>query len=339
MSGPSCWIRLGGTTPATELAAHTPPTWETWADGGNGPASFAMALSPRVEPHLLRPSTLVEILCGPAQVWQGRVSDYDRMTGEVSCRGIQVDAQGIPSLTPSVFTTLDLSVSFPVATSAPWNWRATNPRLISGVMSGEASTPIMMSALLDGIAEQEGKRWGQDPRGALYMDFDPTTPTWLISPDAAAFGSTSEGRVTHLVAVYDNGTANAGRIRSVPGVLTSTAEAIDLTPRGTLTQAQVDVILDARLGVRRGRNGWINGVTLGRDQITTTGGQPAFLPMVRARRMARAHGLVYSSGEAPWVDGVIGKTRYTAGEETIYLEPTETMPRTAVDVWAAQSSR
>lgn len=334
----STWIRLGGTTPATEVAPHTPPTYETWADGGNGEASFTFGRSAKFASHLTAPGTLVEILVGPFRVWLGRIGDFDRLTGEVIGRGIQTDALGIPALDGSGDVTRDYGVALATATAAPWNWVAWNTYTGPSVALGDSDQPQMMAALTGELAEQQGARWGQYPEhGGIYILPDPTTPTWTITPEAAAFGPTSEGQATHLVARYFNGSTNETAVRSDPLATVATAEVIDLTERGTLTLGEVNDMLDAQLAATRAQTGWVNGITLHREQITMNG-TPACLAEVHARnRMVRAHGLPAAFGamQATWVDVVLSKTRWTVGSPTIYLEPVKTAPRAFADVLAA----
>lgn len=336
MSLAATGVRLGG-VPATEIAPHSPPTWETLADGGNGSASFEFGRSARFAPHVTAPGTLMEIMVGPQHVWLGRVQDYDRNSGELVGRGIQVDANSIPALDGSLNVTRSTAVALTTATASPWNYYVTNPIGYGGTASGDSSSPMMVAELLNLVATEQGARWGQTPRAVLYMLPDPTVPTWTIVPGAAAFGATSEGQATHLVARYFNGTDFVTTLRE-NGASVAVAEIVDLTgdEYGAMTQAQVWGILDAMLEGSRSKMGWVNGVTLHREQITFNG-TPAFLPSIHARsRMVRAAvPTVFGSSQAPWVDVALGKTRYTAGSDVIYLEPVNKAPRTLADVIAA----
>lgn len=332
------WIRLGGWLPASEIAAHTPPTWETLADGGNGVASWEVGGTGKVAHQLLAPGTLAQIMLGALPVWTGRIADYDRADGQVSGRGIHVDAQHIPALDSLGAATRDTFVATTVAYGSPWRWYVSNPNGVGGTVLGDATDPVMVAELYDQYATQEGKRWGQDGAGALYLTTDPTVPQWLTVGDSAMFGATSEGAANVLVGRYFDGTQNLTTIRSaVGGGANGVGETVDLTGRGTLTTSQANGILDAALGAQRTGNGWVNGVELTREQLTTMGGAPAHLASVRAGQMVRAHGIGYgfAAHGAPYLDTVIGKTRYTAGDESIYIEPVDTAPRNLVDVLAA----
>lgn len=330
----SIWIRVGLALPVTEIAAHSAPTWETLADGGNGECSFDLAVSAKTLHPFLARGTMLEILCGPQRVWLGRINDYDRQAGTVVGRGIHTDAYQIPALDSGGNVTRDVLTALNTASGAPWNWFVGNPGSLSGTATGDSTSPQMVGQLFDEFAAQQGKRWGQGPNATPYVEADPTTPTWLAIPEAAAFGSTDESSPTYLVGAFFDGTNTPKTVRAKAGATVARTEFRDLTDRGVLTLAQANAILDAEL-VATGP-GWVNGVTLGREQLTTMGGAPAYLPAVRARTMMRAHGLIADGViQAPWLDVVIGKTRYTAGQDSIYLEPANTAPRVLSDVIAA----
>lgn len=335
MSLAATWIRLGGTTPATEVAPHSPPTWETLASGGNGEATFELGRSAKFESHLTRPGLPLEIFVGAMRVWFGRIGDFDRETGQVVGRGVHTNGQNIPALVDGN-ATRNLEAAFAYAAASGWDWPVRlNGNAVNGL--GDSGEPLMIWPLIELIAEQNGQRAVVDPDGKLFLAADPTAPTWTITPEAAAFGQTNEDQSTVLIGRYSTGVGpNLTTIRPNPLPANPRSELIDLTGEGTLTGAQADAILDAMLA-GRSQTGWVNGVTLHREQITRNG-TPAFLPEVHARnRMVRAQGMATAFGamHATWVDAVLGKTKYTAGSDVIYLEPVNKAPRTLTEVTAA----
>lgn len=326
----SIWLRVGG-YPATEIAAHTPPTWETWADGGTGSISWAFSLSMRSQHQALRPDALVQVMVGPVAVATGLMGDPDRTTWECVAHGLAADAKNYLALDGGGNVTRNLATAITQAQVA--GWRASNPADIAGTVAGDLDgSPITLATLLDQRAEELGRRWGVSGRRALYVREDPTVPTWLAAPDAAAFGTTSEGQVGMVKGRYlDSGTSTYQTVTVGSG---KPQVADDLTAQGAMTAAQASAILSGMATRRRGRH-WINGVNLTGDQLQTMGGTPAFLASVRAGQMMRSFGLA-NEAEGLALDTVIGKTRYTAGEKTIYVEPVNTAPRTAAAVWAKQ---
>lgn len=328
------WIRLGGTTPATEIAAHTPPTWETWADGGNGSSSFNLARSAKHEPHLTRPGTLMEIMLGCARVWYGRIEDYDPNEGSVVGRGIHTDMLTVPATDSLGAAIRTASTAVTTALAAPWNLRITDPNAVlttMGTAVGDDTSLLTITALLDRCAEQAGRRWGQDNRGALYFRKDSDIiASWLLAPGVARFGDTTEGRASHLVGSYTAvGGAAATAVSFDSDATVIRAEMVDLTGRGEMTSAQATAILDAAMTTSKATRAWVNGITVSREQLMTIGGTPSALAGVRAGSRLNIVEL------GPNMSAIIGKTRYTAGEEVIYIEPTSTAPRNFTDVLAA----
>jgi hypothetical protein len=324
------WLRVNG-YPATEIAAHTPPTWETHADGGIGAVTWEFALTARSQHQALRKGALVEVMCGPMPVASGLMTEPDRSSWQCHAFGLSSSLGRIAALDSGGNATRDLSAA--VTQAIADGSLVTNPVPVSGTAAGDATgNPSTIGTILTDYAEQTGQRWGVDGERRLYMRPDPTSPTWLASPDAAAFGVTDEDAPTRILGRYEaGGGAYATAKVGVPGL----DETVDLTSRGPLTLAAAEAILSGMLQ-RAGETSWVNGVTLHREQLTTRGGTPAFLASVTAGQMLRAHGLASNViSQAPWLDVVIGKTKYTAGDDMIYLEPVNTVPRTAAGVWAA----
>lgn len=334
MSDVTLWV---GGYPATEIAAHTPPTWETLADGGTGEIKWEFALTPRSQHPALRPGSLVEVKVGAMPVARGAMVDPDRTSWQCVARGLQYDKY--LALDAAGNATRDLSLAIQEAMNRGWRVRNTNGVGVGGPVPGDSTEPQLVTDLLTEAAA--GKRWGIDPSGSLYMRADPSLPWWQASPDAAVMGTTNEDAPTHLAGRYFDGTNNVTVIRPPLGEVVQfrAEELVDLTQRGTLSGVQAASILDASLA-EAGAIKFTNGVTLSRDQIKTRGGSAAFLPGIVAGSVMRAHGLLATRRglQTPVLDFVIGKTRHTAGEDTIYIEPTALAPRTAVAVWSKMST-
>lgn len=325
----SFWMRIGGYA-ATEIAAHTPPTWETWADGGSGTATWEFALSMHSQHQALRVGALVEVMCGALPVFSGALTEPDRTTWQCTAYGFAAIGKSFPALSDTGTATRDLQIAS--ANAAAMGWNVTDPTGITGIASGDGTgAPISVAQLWDQYAEQTGQRWGVDHKRRLYMRADPTAPTWLASPGAAAFGTTDEDDYRRIIGPYIDSTsgveeqADAGSGYPVGFV--------DLKERGPMSLAEANAILAGALVRSRGPK-WTNGVTLTRDQLQTMGGTPAFLPAVRGGQLMRSFGLSNASRVLA-LDTVIGKTRYTAGDEFIYIEPVNTAPRNLSDVIAA----
>ena len=86
---------------------------------------------------------------------------------------------------------------------------------------------------------------------------------------------------------------------------------------------EAGVVLGGMLELDRSGPAWTNGATLTRDQITTMGGTPAFLPAIEGGQLMRSFGIPYARN-ALALDTVIGLARCTQGSDQIYVEPVNT---------------
>lgn len=333
----SVWIRLAGRVPATDIAAHSAPTWETLADGGIGDISFALSLRPRAHHGLLKAGTRVEVMYGATPVAAGLMTEPDRTTWEIQAHGHSSAVRSLLSLDSLFQPTWDVAVALTGVLHHGW-LDATDPRgEVVGYMVGTDLAPMMFGDVLDSVAAYHGKRWGIDAHRHFYMRGDPVVPRFVLAPGSAAFGTTDEDQVTEVYATYLN--ADLGGAESSYLYRTYRQhvrhEIVDLKGRGEMTEAQVVQLLTGAMTLGKAETRWTNGVEVAPEQIMRNG-TPAFLPNVIAGQMARVTGLQSAEGvQAPWHDVVIGKTRYTAGARTIYLEPVNTAPRTLADIIAA----
>lgn len=331
----SWWLRING-MPATEIAAHSAPTWETEADGGVTSITWEMDLSRRSQNQALRVGALVEVMRGLQPVASGLLKEPDRTTWQCYAEGLGSGLAGYLALDQSTgAVTRNLGTALAYAQSI--GCKVLTPSLIYGgfVASGALpGNPETVAKVADDYAAQVASRWGVDGNRVFYIRADPTAPTLMAAPGTALFGQTNEDTPKRLAGRYFNG---ATYETSFAGTGAPEADVGDvLIERGTLSLIEAQVVLGGMLA-QKGTRAWTNGVTLHRDQLMTMGGQPANLGAIRAGAdMLRAQGLAYADAASGLrLDVVIGKTRYTAGEDVIYVEPVNTVPRAPVDVWAA----
>lgn len=325
--GYALWI--AGCHVESQIADHSAPTWETLADGGCGELTTQLYLQPYQTHHALRKDAPVLLTFAGHPAYSGFVRDFNTETGELVAQGwsdrrkFALDGVGA--------ATLDVGAA--LLHTPNRGWPVTNPHGISGSAMGEIDGPIYIGDLMARVAVDLGFRWGVDARAEAYIRPDPTVPDWLLAPGAATLGPTSEGQATALAGVYFDGIKNR---TLVWGDYVGEEEVVSLTDRGTLTAIQVGVILGSILHQTTGQRAWVNGITVTADDLTAyAGGTRPALQTIVAGQMVRLTGLPVLSAGAMWVDVVIGKTRYTAGASTIYIEPVNTAPRNLVDVLAA----
>lgn len=320
--------------PASQIAAHTRPEYETGADRGCTTASFALALTPRSQHQLLTAGTLVEVMCGPLPMWTGTLTEPDRTTWEVHAVGLSASLYDYLALDSLGNATRDVGVAVEQAIARGWKGR--NPFTVGAAVTvpGDPDgTPVSVGQLMDDLCEwyPGGLRWGTDAWGNLYTPSPGVRePRWLATPDAAAFGVTDENTPRRLAGRYFDGVSNLTAYAGSG----APEQSEDLVSWGTITQADAEAILAGKIA-RRGVTGWVNGTTLGRSQFRTFGGSMAFLGAVHGGQTMRAHGLPYTVTQSLYLDVEIGRTKYVAGDEVIYVEPVNTVPRTLTSVIAA----
>ena len=313
------WLRIDGWLPAAEVAAHSPITWETRASGGSFRASWVFNLTPRSQHQALAVDALVEIMCGPLPVWAGTLAYPDRSTWECTAYGFAAKANQYLALDGTGTPTRDVGVAITQAIARGWN--VSNPAGygVGATAVGSADgNPVTLGSLLDDYAKQLGQRWGVDGRRRIYFRTDPTSPNWLASPEATAFGVTNEDRAKTLAGRYLDSTTSAPAT-AFAGSGAPEAD-VDLSDRGAMSFVEAGVVLGGMLALGKSETVWTNGVTLTEDQLTTMGGSRAFLPGVRGGQLMRSFGLPYTTN-ALSLDTVIDLTRYTQGERQIYVEP------------------
>lgn len=317
----SIWLRLRGYYPATEVGAHSPITWETAASGGSFRASWEFSLAIRGQHQAIRDGSLVEVMCGPLPIWSGILDYPDQTTQTYTAYGFAAQAQSILALDAGGSPTRNIGTAITQAITRGWG--VTNPLGIAGTAAGTATgNPTSLGKLLDDYATQTSQFWGVDGQRRLYMTPRSTSPTWLASPGASAFGTASEDRATRLAGRYlDSGTSLYATAFAGSGF---PEEATDeLLDKGAMTNTAAVAYLNGMLSLGKKDVTWTNGVNLTRDQLTTMGGSQAFLPAVRGGQLMRSFGSpALTTGLT--LDTVIGLTRYTQGSSFIYVEPINT---------------
>lgn len=330
------WVKVGG-LPLPDHVVVSDFSFETWADGGCGQASFVVSDSLMGAGRLLVPGAGIEVMRGALPVYAGIVDDFDPTSGAVACIGLAADAANYIALDSLGNTTRDTDTATLVA--AGRGWGVVNRSGTFGTVSGDDTNPQSLSALLTAYAEQTGQRWGVDANSRVFMRADPPAPRWFIAPGAVALGGSSEGAISHYVVVYFDGTLNQKVIIAHPKahMMLRREETLDLTQDGTMGLMEATAAAGGRHALVAAGLAWSTGATVSADQLTTVGDTPADLPSVRAGQVVRIFATAVGSSITPtlWVDAVIGKTKYDTREPgRIYLEPSNTAPRTAVAVWA-----
>lgn len=336
MSLPSLRVTVDG-LPLTEIAAHTPPVIETFADGGCGSLFTRLEMSPKRTHHLLYPGALVRCFLGLRPLFSGRLGEPDRSTWELRAVGHSAHARALVAMDSGGNSTRNAATALSTARTA-WNFAGTDPTgVMAGIASGNSTGIQPLGTLFDQLAEQQGKRWGIDARTRLYLRADPTSPNMLLAPEVAALGQTSEGAPSNMAGRYIDATTGQLQTAFWPiGNTVTQIKTVDLTPRGQLSLTQANAILGGMLALSAKRAAWNSGMTVHQSQLHFNGVEP-FLPTMRAGEvMLQLVGMPAAFAAGTTQVSVVGKTKWDAATpDYIYLEPVNAAPRDAVEVWAA----
>jgi hypothetical protein len=323
-----------------------------WGEGASGmyEAQWSMPLPPQFEHPLLRRGSLVELLDGPYRVgsplvlseptvgsgvedpWQFVASGIGRETeGENSLYAFS-PTTGLATATPS--EAVDNAV-----TNQGWRVAGRAASVPTSAASGLAEGLATVGSVLSTSAQSLGQRWyvGQDNLVAFAAD--PTTPTYQVTPGAAALGSADDNYASVVRGVYTDSATGSYGIKT--GIDTNTNTqfgrqeyAVDLTPYGPISGTVAQGWVNSILARSKGRLAWTNSLTLTSYEIQTIGGVPADLSKVLEDVangcMVRIHGifsrLLEMTGQT-WIDIVIGQAQYADGTQTIQLSPIGLAPR------------
>lgn len=329
-------------------------TYQTrWGQGASGmfEASWTLALPAGYDSDILRRGTLVELMegeyrvgcplvlsepavgAGLADPWQFTATGLGRdVEGENSFYAFKI-ATGATTAVPSEGALF----------AQAGGWRVTGLRssVPTSAIGGTSTTDELNSvgALLNAAGDSLGQSWGVDSEGYVFFAANPTTPTYQVTPGAAALGTTDESYASVVWGRYlDSTTGTYLTVYAVDAPTTARfgrkEYPANLIPMGAMSAASAQAFVDGIMARVKGRLGWTNGLTLTSNDLQTMGGVPADLSKVAedvgTGCMVRLHSisddLLDYTGNA-FLDIVIGEARLTDGGQTIDLSPAGLAPR------------
>lgn len=314
-------------------------TYSHVANGGCEQASWSMGLGPSFVHPSLSAGKLVQVREGSANVWSGILAEPDRSVdgwslsaaGLASDLGLRLALDGSGNTTSKPDTAIDTAI----ANGLP----VTRPASLSSSSYASSDDTVAVNKtgdLLDSWALSVSKRWGVNADREVYAATDPTTPTWYLTAGAGKVGLADDEYASDLYGRYRSGAATYATVH-VSDALASAQyrreEPVDLTHLGIITGTQATNVLNGMLANGKARYAWTQALTPSRVQITTPGGQPAYLPFVKAGDLARLFGVLNEQGDPlPYLDFVIGRTEYQDGADTISISPVNLAARNLQDV-------
>lgn len=323
----------------TTIASWGELAWSHGADGGCLEASWKMDLPPTFTHRALRSGKIVQVKAGPSNQWAGIMSEPDADDDwTLTARGLHTLAADYLCLDPlgNTTSTPDVAIDRAIAAGLPWK----RPNSLSNVpfaATGATDDLNFLKALLDAWSTSQGLRWGVNAKMEVYAAADPTTPKWHLTPGSGRLGLADEEYVSDLFLRY---------LKSATGYATATVsdvdardkfgrreQPVDLTGQGVITPASATATGVGMIAKGAARQGYTNGIEPSSWQLTTPGGKPASLRLVRGQQVVRLFGVRSEQGQPTnFIDWPIGETHLEAGAETIGLTPVGLVPRTLGDV-------
>lgn len=317
--------------------------WEHEADGGCSEITWKMDLPPTFTHPALRRNQPVQVKIGPGNVCAGILADPTPPTDDegwtFTAHGAFALAQDYLCFDGSHNTTSTPDTAIDTAISDGLTWTRPDSILATPFGSGTDATDSLNSlgSLLDAYADSAGQRWGVDADLVVYSAADPTVPTWHLTPGSGRFGLADDNYASDLYGRYlASGAGYATAHVSDTAAKTNwgyKAFGVDLTSLGLITSGAATTALNGLLAKGAARLAFTSGVEVTKWQLTTPGGTPASLPLVKGQQLVRMFGIPDEQGQTvPYVDWVIGNTSYDAGASTIGLSPVGLAERTLGDV-------
>ena len=268
----------------------------------------------------------VEVYFGPARRWVGTLTEPDWDSGEMVALGACRDAETALSITSTGTATTVPNTAIDAAIArGVVSWTRLDSFGTTAVgQTDDSGGLVTLQSVLDAWAAENNSQWRVDRQRRLVIS--PVTESvvdWFVVPGAGVLGSADDERVDRVFVRYLASTTGTLATASYPATspVGGNEKPMDITDRGVMTATKATSIAQAEWEKLRGRSGWTNGLTLTRGQVTTPGGIPADLSMIRAGHAIRLLGVPDPRGLAQNIDVVIGDTDYDWSEDTIQINP------------------
>lgn len=140
---------------------------------------------------------------------------------------------------------------------------------------------LTVADLLNRYCQANSLRWGISGSGWLEFYTDPSTPRWVLTPDAPSMPS-ARGTVTRLRVRYVTSADSEGNVATLGTVTVGAAAGSrgvvesfqDITSDGVLTEPQATTIALGLLADQAPQQAFTAGVTAGPGQVTSFGDVP-----------------------------------------------------------------
>ena len=287
--------------------------------------TWEMNLPSYQRPATLRAGAEAEAFSAGTCVWSGLLLEPNWNSQEFVAAGHAREAERTLCLdwVGGSTSTPDVAIDRGIAAGA-LHW--IRPASLSNVPFGESDATDQLNyvgALLDAWSLEAGAKWAVGPDRRVGIGVDPTAPAWHVMPDSGVLGVADEEYVSAVFGRYQTeaGAYDTVSVFSATQPAGSRESGIDLTGKGRLTTARAQATVQGILDQMGARTGWTNGVTVTSGQITSPGGTPANLALVRAGQMVRLQALRDQRGLSASTDIVVGESIWKPTDDLITLNP------------------
>lgn len=278
-----------------------------------------------------------QLYFGPVLIGSGNVLEPDASQDELAITGLWKQAYNYPAFDASFLPTKTPGIAIDRAHDLGMAFTRTYTFSPSAVDIDTTEGPVQVGNLLDAWSEQSAIRWGIDQYGQFKPQADSVAPMYQIVELEGGLGYALDNYACTLYGRYNNGTTYVTTNPVTDAVAKelhgTVAATVDLTPRGTLTEAKAEAILTNLLALGRSQPQWVSSIELSYGEIFTMEGSKVALETVQAGCVIRVPGgyeLAQRLNGALFVDVLIGRTDLSNGLLT--LSPFQAATSTYADL-------
>lgn len=255
-----------------------------FGDGGCGVDQITWSMGlPRGFTHpALKQGAVVELRRGPLVVATVINDEPDVDAWKFSAKGLIHRAADFIAVNSAGTPTNMLADAVNAAVANGLEWKVPTDLANAAVSIDSVDQVLTVADLLNRYCAQTSQRWGITGSGWLRFYTDPTSPRWVLTPDApslaSARGQVSRLRVRYATSVDESGSPATLATVVVPAAAVGQKGVVesfqDITNYGALTAPQATTIATDILRQQAPQQAFTSGITPGPGQLTNIGDVP-----------------------------------------------------------------
>lgn len=270
----------------------------------------------------------VDVWLGSTSIWHGTLSEADYAEQKFIAAGLCRQAEDAAALGFGTLSTTPSEVVGWGILRGALNWHGLNALPSTPLTPDANEGPLnTVAGVLDAWARTAGVEWWIDPGTLPIVGFAaaPMTPSWEITAGSGVLGLADEEFISDIYARYMSAPGVYGTVEqhdNSQNLGTRVERLVNLTPRGYITQAEAQGLVDNMLALTKARIGWSAPVNVAYGQVVRNG-TPVALSEVASRpnRMARLLGLYDERGAAAHTDVVVDETVWDVSAKSLQIKP------------------